>query len=284
MKIFIDPGHGGHDSGAVGNGLREKDLTLDISLRQLKLFTKLGHEVKISRTKDVFVSLSQRVNQANAWGADIFISNHINAGGGEGIEVWHSIFGGKGKEYAANIEKELSKTINSRGLKSKRGRSGDYLYVIRATKMPAILNEFGFIDNLRDTSKLKYSNFRQKLAESVVRGVTGQTIVTSKENKNTNNHKYTVNYCLQWQKWYNAVTQTRASIKEDNIYGRNTQASLDKLLVYIKQSRKYKYCLEFQKFYNRVTQTRKPISEDGYWGPKTEKAYDIMVKLVKDEY
>lgn len=174
MKIFIDPGHGGHDGGAVGNGLIEKNLTLDISLRQKALFEKLGHDIKISRSTDIFVPLSERVRQTNSWGADIFISNHINAGGGQGAEVWHSINGGKGKEYAIKVDKELSKLINSRGLKSKKGKNGDYLYVIKATSMPAILNEFAFIDNTIDAAKLRSEVFKQQLAEAVILGVCGK--------------------------------------------------------------------------------------------------------------
>lgn len=174
MKIYIDAGHGGSDPGAVGNGLFEKDLILDISLRQKYLFEKLGHSVKISRTVDKYVSLNDRVDEANMWGADIFISNHINAGGGEGEEVWHSVNGGKGKEYAEKVEKNLRKIFKSRGLKSKTGENGDYLYVIRETKMPAILVEYGFIDSKVDCERLKNVRIRQKCAEAVVCGVLGQ--------------------------------------------------------------------------------------------------------------
>lgn len=177
MKIYIDPGHGGSEPGAVGNGLIEKKLTLDISLRQRDLFEKLGHIVKMSRTVDKVVSLEARVKEANNWGADLFISNHINAGGGTGIEVWHSILGGKGKEYAARVEKELSKIFKSRGLKTRGGRNGDYLFVIRETNMPAILNEFGFIDNAGDTAKLKIEDIRQRLAEAVVSGILGEVYI-----------------------------------------------------------------------------------------------------------
>lgn len=176
MKIYIDPGHGGNDSGAVGNRLTEKKLNLDISLREKLLFERLGHKVKISRTGDESVSLSNRINEANDWGADIYISNHINAGGGEGIEVWHSIYGGKGKEYASKVEKNLSKIFKSRGLKCREGKLGDYLYVIRNTIMPAILVEFGFIDNKNDALKLKKEEMRQRCAEAVVYGIIGENM------------------------------------------------------------------------------------------------------------
>lgn len=171
MKIYIDSGHGGKDPGAVGNNLKEKDLTLSISLKEKTLFEKLGHQVKMSRTSDKTLSLGARVNDANKWGADVFISNHINAGGGEGEEVWCSIFGGKGRDYATTVEKHLSKIFKSRGVKTKKGSNGDYFYVIRGTRMPAILVEFGFIDNKNDAAKLKNTSILQKSAEAVVHGV-----------------------------------------------------------------------------------------------------------------
>lgn len=176
MKIFIDPGHGGNDSGAVANGLREKDLVLDISLRQKELFEKLGHQVKLSRTTDRYVSLSSRTSEANKWGADVFISNHINEGGGVGAEVWHSIYEDKGKQYATDVIMNLSEIFKSRGTKIRKGRYGDYFYVIRATAMPAILNEFGFIDSIEDSRKLSKVDIRQKCAEAVVYGMLGQRV------------------------------------------------------------------------------------------------------------
>ncbi|SHH63388.1 N-acetylmuramoyl-L-alanine amidase [Clostridium grantii] len=183
MKIFIDSGHGGSDPGAVGNGLREKDITLAISLKQRDLFQKLGHQVKLSRASDQTVSLGARTSAANAWGADVFISNHINAGGGEGEEVWCSIYGGKGREYATRVENNLSNIFKSRGVKTKRGRNGDYFHVIKASHMPAILNEFGFIDSIKDAGKLKDYSVLERCAEAVVYGVLNLPLdyVTEKE-------------------------------------------------------------------------------------------------------
>jgi len=82
VKIYIDPGHGGNDPGAVANGLREKDLTLKIGLKLRDYLS--GYEnvqIRMSRTTDKTVSLSERTNDANKWGADLFVSIHINAGG-----------------------------------------------------------------------------------------------------------------------------------------------------------------------------------------------------------
>lgn len=93
-----------------------------------------------------------------------------------------------------------------------------------------------------------------------------------------------INYCLEWQKFYNEKTKTTTPICCDGKYVPSTQISLVALLGYVKQGKKYKYCLEFQKFYNRVTGTGAPISMDGSWGINTEKAYETMNKLIKGEY
>lgn len=83
-KIFIDPGHGGSDPGAVGNGIQEKDITLRIAtmIRDMLVSEYEDVTVRMSRTSDETVSLSERSNAANAWGADYFVSVHVNAGGG----------------------------------------------------------------------------------------------------------------------------------------------------------------------------------------------------------
>lgn len=84
-KIFIDPGHGGTDPGAVGNGLQERNVNLQIALRVRDILLNEYDNVT-SRTGDQTVSLGQRTNAANSWGADYFLSIHINAGGGTGFE------------------------------------------------------------------------------------------------------------------------------------------------------------------------------------------------------
>lgn len=88
VKIYIDAGHGGTDSGALGNELMEKNVTLDIAKRIREYLNDhfIGHTIKMSRTTDQTKSLQQRTDEANHWGADFFLSIHINAGGGTGYE------------------------------------------------------------------------------------------------------------------------------------------------------------------------------------------------------
>src|SRR5690625_1323086 len=107
VKIYIDAGHGGHDPGAVANGLREKDLTLKITKHVRDYLKNYNCSVRMSRTNDKTLSLAQRTNDANRWGADFFLSIHINAGGGTGYE-----------DYIYNGLSNSSKTAKIRDRKS----------------------------------------------------------------------------------------------------------------------------------------------------------------------
>src|SRR5690625_3525365 len=167
VKIFIDPGHGGNDSGTSGNGLKEKDLTLDISKRIKNYLDDhyTGHQVKMSRTSDATVSLSARTNEANNWGADFFLSIHINAGGGTGYEDY--IYNGlsnssKTAKLRDSIHSEIIKQLDG---VTDRGKKKGNLHVLRESKMPAMLSENMFIDKKADADKLKSSSFLDKIAK-----------------------------------------------------------------------------------------------------------------------
>lgn len=88
VNIFIDPGHGGKDPGAVYNGLMEKDLTLSIALKLKNMLNHnySGYAIKLSRESDVTIHLEERTNMANNWQADVLVSIHVNAGKGTGFE------------------------------------------------------------------------------------------------------------------------------------------------------------------------------------------------------
>lgn len=170
VKVFIDAGHGGTDPGAVGNGLQEKNLTLQIStrIRDILLAEYNNVSVLMSRTGDTFPSLTARTNQANSWGADFFLSVHINAGGGTGYEDF--IYLGSGAPtttYQNNIHSEILKLVNF----TDRGKKQQNFHVLRESNMPALLTENGFIDNATDASKLKTASFIESLARGHVNGI-----------------------------------------------------------------------------------------------------------------
>jgi N-acetylmuramoyl-L-alanine amidase len=175
--IYIDPGHGGSDPGAIGvGGLRESDVVLGIALKLNSLLTKDGFRTMMSRDSDVFVDLVTRSQEANNAGADVFISIHTNAFGTptpKGTEIWYYPNGYKGdmrdnKTFAQIVYNNLMKEINTvdRGLKE-----GPNLSVLNKTKMPAILIETAFITNPDDAALLQDDDFQWKVAQGIYNGI-----------------------------------------------------------------------------------------------------------------
>lgn len=171
VKIFIDPGHGGNDPGAVANGLKEKDLTLKIAkyMRNYLLANYAGVSIRMSRENDKTVSLSARTSDANKWGANAYISIHINAGGGTGFESY--VYPGVGK-----ATKDLQNAIHGEVMKvfsgfRDRGKKQANFHVLRETKMNAVLTENGFIDTKKDADFLKSEANLRKIGEAHALGV-----------------------------------------------------------------------------------------------------------------
>jgi N-acetylmuramoyl-L-alanine amidase len=173
MKVFISAGHGGSDPGAVANGVKEKDLNLSIALACRDELKRHGVEVKMSRTKDENDPLSEEIRECNAYAADIAVSIHCNAGGGDGAEVFHHHGGGKGKTLAENILSEIVKVgQNSRGAKVRKNSQGkDYYGFIRETSCPAVIVECAFVDNARDLEILATESDRQKVGRAIAKGI-----------------------------------------------------------------------------------------------------------------
>ena len=186
--IFLDPGHGGSDSGAVSNGLREKDLTLSVYNKVSSRLASLGYSVLTSRNTDKDVDLVSRADQANKSNADMFLSIHFNAGGrgaSYGIETYYY----KARpEYTPAINKDKhndpERLEKSRKLAQKiqqslvsktgaydRGVKRETFAVLRETSIPSILVELGFIDNQEEVNKIKTNEYQEKLADGIVDGI-----------------------------------------------------------------------------------------------------------------
>ena len=169
IKVCIDPGHGGKDPGAVGNGLLEKDVALDISL---KLADKLNdYDILLTRNKDEYVPLSERAAIANEAKAALFVSIHVNASADpspQGLETWHHPNSLGGKLLAEYIQLTVSaiSRLKDRGLKVSGG-----LYVLRNTNAPAVLVELGFISNSEDAELMKNHNWLDNVADSIALSV-----------------------------------------------------------------------------------------------------------------
>ncbi|GED72726.1 hypothetical protein BRE01_64280 [Brevibacillus reuszeri] len=170
--IIIDAGHGGIDSGAENKalGLKEKELTLQISLYQYARFQQLNVPVALTRNKDETLDSTPRTKRVKDSGAKYCISNHINAGGGKGVETIHSIYAdGKlaKKLYDAIIScGQLGRRVFTRTLPDNPKR--DYYYMHRDTgSVDTTIVEYGFIDNAEDVVQVQ-KNW-QVYAESVVK-------------------------------------------------------------------------------------------------------------------
>lgn len=168
--IVLDPGHGGMDPGALGNGLVEKDITLDLARRVQKKLAGVT-DVVLTRNSDVFVSLADRADRANKLNADLFVSLHVNSGGGTGFESYVYTEADTGTVEIKNIVHNETAAYYSRFGFPDRGKKKADFAVLRLTKMPAVLLENLFIDTKNDAEKLKDPVFLDGAAEAISRGI-----------------------------------------------------------------------------------------------------------------
>jgi N-acetylmuramoyl-L-alanine amidase len=172
VKIFIDPGHGGSDPGADGNGLFEKNVTLSIATKIRDILEKEFENatVKMSRTGDQTVSLQERTDMANTWGADYYLSIHINSGGGIGYEDYiHDLLSDSSR--TAEIQRIIHPEVVKLNDLTDRGSKKANYHVLRESTMPAMLSENGFIDNASDAAKMKDNDWIEKVARGHVNGL-----------------------------------------------------------------------------------------------------------------
>jgi len=169
--IVLDPGHGGYDPGATYNGLREKDLNLSLAL---KVAARLaGVKTLLTRERDTYVSLADRMALSKRAEADLFISLHANAGGGKGFESF--VYSGLGaKDPAVPMQQlihgEIMKALNRWEIVD-RGLKRASFYVLKSNPRPAILIESLFLDNFREAQIWREPLFAETLAGGLVEGI-----------------------------------------------------------------------------------------------------------------
>ena len=179
IKIYIDQGHNpmNPNAGAEGNGLREQDIVFRIGIELYELLAANGNfEPRLSRpTADTQIgssnseSLRLRVAEANAWGADYFISLHTNASSipsATGVEAFAFSRPSRAFDLGEDI---LSSLSASTGLRNRGMQVRTNLYVLRRTSMPAVLVELGFITNPSDAVLMNGSP--ELFAEGIYRGI-----------------------------------------------------------------------------------------------------------------
>lgn len=174
VKIFIPPGHGGKDPGAVSGGVREKDLTLKIAdAMRDELLQYEGVVVKLSREDDRYIHPSEQARMANEWGADVVVSPHVNAGGGNGFESY--VYPGVGKT-TRRIQSAIHRAVYDEIKKhdpdwKDRGMKQKNYAILRETRMPAVLTETGFIDHPDNIDELKKDSFLRAIGKAHARGL-----------------------------------------------------------------------------------------------------------------
>ncbi len=209
-RIVIDPGHGGKDPGAVStvNGLREKDIVLDVARYLKQMLEKDGFEVFLTREDDRYLTLEERTAFANGKQADLFISIHVNScrkPSTRGVSTYYLNFAtdqeaervaareneassrsfsaledliekiilndkiNESKSLAKQVQKALVNTIGEKGVDN--GVRGAPFFVLIGAEMPAILVELMYLSNPVDARKLRSRSFRMKLAKGLYQGL-----------------------------------------------------------------------------------------------------------------
>ena len=175
-KFYFDPGHGGSDSGAVGNGLKEKDITLSIA-KAMEKYLKENYEdvqIKMSRIDDTFPTLTERTNEANEWGADCFVSIHINAHTNTAAKGFSSyVYPNPGADTIAFqnvLHEEIMRAIGGNNI-TDRGKLQANFHVLRESNMKACLTENLFISNPSDAALLKKNDVLNQFAKGHALGL-----------------------------------------------------------------------------------------------------------------
>lgn len=178
VVIAIDPGHGGPDPGAVGNGLKEKDITLRMAQRVAGLLSAKGARPLLTRNADYEVGLYERTDMANRAGAEIFVSIHINANinpAVQGTATYILSPAGGGDPSRREESRKLASYIQAR-LVQRLGLENDGVLeanfaVLRTSAMPAVLVEVAYITNPQEAALLIQDWFVEETAQGIVQGI-----------------------------------------------------------------------------------------------------------------
>jgi N-acetylmuramoyl-L-alanine amidase len=203
VKIYWDKGHGGRDPGAVGNGLQEKELVSKIVNYGMSYLSAKyeGFEQKSSRVSDETRTLDQRTDEANAWGANLLVSVHINSATAKTANGFEThIYPKTGASTIAlqnMLHNEIMQVNRAFGVTNDRGMKRSDFHMLRETKMDACLTENLFIVNVGDSNKLKNDAYLKAIGEAHARGIAKfkglkQKVIKVPETKTDNNTFYRV--------------------------------------------------------------------------------------------
>ena len=169
-KVFIDAGHGGSDPGALGFGYRESDLNLQIAKKIESKLKSRGIDVKMSRSSDIYYSLSERAEMANDYGADAFVSIHQNSAesaSANGIETYYN----RNKEEEKPLSNDVqTQVINKTGATNRGVKNAEFTVLVKSNMISALV-ECGFISNESEVKNLSDSDYQDKLATGIADGI-----------------------------------------------------------------------------------------------------------------
>lgn len=167
--VVIDAGHGGFDRGGIrANIIPEKGVALDVARRLRTYLADAGLRTIMTRSQDTFVTLDRRVAIANGQRRAIFVSIHFNSAprrGADGIETFYG--SPRAKKLASLIQRYAMKTTSGENRGIKRAR----FYVLRRSRIPAVLIECGFLTNPQDARRASRPAWRDQLARQIARAI-----------------------------------------------------------------------------------------------------------------
>ena len=188
VRVIIDPGHGGQDSGSTYDGVEEKNLNLKIAQYLAEELDKRGVSYKLTREDDTFVSLSDRAAMANQYDGDIFISIHHNAiknaASANGTETLYYPSQSKeqllsGEDLAQIVQNQL---VTQLGTRDRGTISRTNLAVIRKTNMAACIAEIGYLSNSNERGQMVSEAFQRKAAKALADAIQeALTIIDTQE-------------------------------------------------------------------------------------------------------
>ncbi len=219
-KVYLGVGHGGKDPGAVAFGRKEKDMALDIAKACRDELVRHGVNVMLSRESDVSENLASRIKECNAFNPDLAADIHLNAGKGDGAEVFHSKADTSDDVLAKNILNEITKIgQNSRGLKVKLLDDGrDYFGFVRQIKCDSVLVECAFIDNATDVKIVDTLAERKAMGVAIAKGILKTLGITYKANKPKNLYEKGRQITLKDVNLYSNSTTKKATRKISGKY------------------------------------------------------------------
>ena len=226
-KVVLDSGHGGEDPGTIANGITEKDYTLKISEYIHNRLDEMSVPNKMTRTSDVTLTPSERPKKVQSFygnGSDVIVvSNHINAGGGDGAEIIYALR--NNDTFARKIANEFENAgQNVRKYYQRRlpsDTSKDYYFIHRNTgNLEPLIVEYGFIDNTKDVEFLK-ENY-EELAEAVISAVANYIGVPYKAPNGLITNTYVVQKGDTLYSIANKLGTTVSELKKENNLTSNT--------------------------------------------------------------